>query len=119
MFKDHPKGLMVLFFTEMWERFSYYGMRGILILYMVANIREGGFGLDDTTAAAIYGLYTALVYLLALPGGWFADRIVGQRDAVFYGGSMIAIGNLSLAIPVFRDVFFPTRKRFINWFYGF
>lgn len=107
MFRDHPKGLMVLFFTEMWERFSYYGMRGILILYMVASINEGGFGMDDTTAAAVYGLYTALVYLLALPGGWFADRIVGQRDAVFYGGSLIAAGNLCLAIPMWRDLFFP------------
>jgi POT family proton-dependent oligopeptide transporter len=107
MFKEHPKGLMVLFFTEMWERFSYYGMRGILILYMVATIKDGGFGMDDTTAAAVYGLYTALVYLLALPGGWIADRIVGQRDAVFYGGVLIAAGNLSLAIPELREVFFP------------
>ena len=107
MFKEHPKGLLVLFFTEMWERFSYYGMRGILILYMVAGLNEGGFGMDDTTAAAIYGLYTALVYLLALPGGWIADRILGQRQAVFYGGVFIAIGNLSLAMPIFRDIFFP------------
>ena len=107
MFKEHPKGLIVLFFTEMWERFSYYGMRGILILYMVASVRDGGFGMDDTTAAAVYGLYTALVYLLALPGGWIADRIVGQRDAVFYGGILIAAGNLSLASPVLREVFFP------------
>jgi POT family proton-dependent oligopeptide transporter len=106
VFKEHPKGLMVLFFTEMWERFSYYGMRGILILYMVAAVNEGGFGMDDTTAAAIYGLYTALVYLLALPGGWLADRILGQRKAVFYGGVLIAGGNICLAIPVFREVFF-------------
>jgi len=76
-------------------------------LYMVASIRNGGFGMDDTTAAAVYGLYTALVYLLALPGGWFADRIVGQRQAVFYGGVLIASGNFSLAIPVLREVFFP------------
>jgi POT family proton-dependent oligopeptide transporter len=74
---------------------------------MVASFRDGGFGMDDTTAAAIYGLYTALVYLLALPGGWFADRIIGQRDAVFYGGALIAAGNLSLAIPLLRDLFFP------------
>ncbi len=107
MFKGHPRGLMVLFFTEMWERFSYYGMRGILILYMVASIENGGFGFDDTTAAAIYGLYTALVYLLALPGGWIADRITGQRQAVFYGGILIAAGNLCLAIPTFRNVLFP------------
>ena len=107
MFKEHPTGLMVLFFTEMWERFSYYGMRGILILYMVAGLDQGGFGMDDTTAAAIYGLYTALVYLLALPGGWIADRLIGQRRAVFYGGILIAAGNLSLALPLFRPVFFP------------
>jgi len=107
MFKDHPRGLMVLFFTEMWERFSYYGMRGILILYMVAAIDNGGFGMHDSTAAAIYGLYTALVYLLALPGGWIADRILGQQQAVFYGGILIAAGNLSLAIPQFREIFFP------------
>jgi len=107
MFNKHPKGLMVLFFTEMWERFSYYGMRGILILYMVATIRDGGFGMDDATASAIYGLYTALVYLLALPGGWIADRIVGQRQAVFYGGVLISAGNLSLAIPITREIFFP------------
>lgn len=107
MFRGHPRGLMVLFFTEMWERFSYYGMRGILILYMVAAVDNGGFGMDDSTAAAIYGLYTALVYLLALPGGWVADRILGQQQAVFYGGVLIAAGNLSLAIPMFREMFFP------------
>jgi len=107
MFKDHPRGLMVLFFTEMWERFSYYGMRGILILYMVASIDNGGFGMDDTTAAAIYGLYTALVYLLALPGGWLADRIFGQQKSVFYGGLLIAAGNYMLAIPTLREFFFP------------
>ncbi len=107
MFNEHPRGLMVLFFTEMWERFSYYGMRGILILYMVASLDDGGFGMDDTTAAAIYGLYTALVYLLALPGGWIADRIMGQQKSVFYGGVLIAAGNLSLAIPTLREFFFP------------
>jgi POT family proton-dependent oligopeptide transporter len=107
MFKEHPRGLMVLFFTEMWERFSYYGMRGILILYMVASMQNGGFGFNDVTAAAIYGLYTALVYLLALPGGWIADRILGQRQTIFYGGVLISAGNLSLAVPVLREVFFP------------
>ncbi len=107
MFKEHPRGLIVLFFTEMWERFSYYGMRGILILYMVAAMQDGGFGFDDQTAAAIYGLYTALVYLLALPGGWIADRILGQRQSVFYGGILIAAGNLSLALPIMREIFFP------------
>ena len=79
----HPRGLSTLFFTEMWERFSYYGMRGILLLFLVAAARTGGFGMDDRTGAAIYGLYVGFVYLMALPGGWVADRILGQRRAVF------------------------------------
>lgn len=96
-FFGHPRGLATLFFTEMWERFSYYGMRGVLILFMVDAIQTGGLGLDTPRAAAIYGLYTAGVYLMALPGGWVADRIVGARDAVFYGGILIAAGQFSLA----------------------
>ena len=95
----HPRGLSTLFFTEMWERFSYYGMRGILILFLVAAAQTGGFGMTDERAAAIYGLYTAGVYLLALPGGWIADRILGQRNAVFLGGCIIAAGHFSMAIP--------------------
>ena len=95
----HPRGLSTLFFTEMWERFSYYGMRGILILFLVAAVQTGGFGLTDRTAAAIYGLYTGIVYLMALPGGWVADRILGQRNAVFVGGCIIAAGHFSMAIP--------------------
>ncbi len=98
-FKEHPRGLMVLFFTEMWERFSYYGMRGILTLFLIAELSNGGLGLDKPTAGAIYGLYTGLVYLLALPGGWIADRILGQKRAVFWGGVIIAIGQFTLAIP--------------------
>jgi len=96
-FFGHPRGLATLFFTEMWERFSYYGMRGILILFMVDAIQTGGLGLTDGKAAAIYGLYTAAVYLMALPGGWFADRLVGARNAIFYGGVLIAAGQFSLA----------------------
>ena len=95
----HPRGLSTLFFTEMWERFSYYGMRGILILFLVASAKTGGFGLTDQTAAAIYGLYTGFVYLMALPGGGVADRILGQRSAVFLGGCIIAAGHFSMAIP--------------------
>ncbi len=98
-FKEHPRGLMVLFFTEMWERFSYYGMRGILTLFLIAELSSGGLGLDKPTAGAIYGLYTGLVYLLALPGGWIADRILGQKRAVFWGGLIIALGQFTLAIP--------------------
>ena len=82
----------------MWERFSYYGMRGILILFMVDAIQTGGLGLTVGRAAAIYGLYTAAAYLMALPGGWFADRIVGARNAVFYGGILIAAGQFTLAL---------------------
>jgi POT family proton-dependent oligopeptide transporter len=97
-FFGHPRGLATLFFTEMWERFSYYGMRGILILFMVDAIETGGLGLTVGRAASIYGLYTAAAYLTALPGGWFADRIVGARNAVFYGGAMIAAGQITLAL---------------------
>ena len=95
----HPRGLSTLFFTEMWERFSYYGMRAILVLFLVAAVDSGGFGMDVATATAIYGLYTASVYLLALPGGWVADRLIGQRRAVFVGGVIIAAGHFSMAVP--------------------
>ena len=98
-FFGHPKGLSTLFFTEMWERFSYYGMRALLILFMTAAISEGGLGFSVGKSAAIYGLYTCGVYLLTLPGGWFADRIIGQRRAIWYGGIIIATGHFILAIP--------------------
>ena len=100
-FFGHPRGLATLFFTEMWERFSYYGMRGLLILFLTATTmsENPGMGLDAVTAAAIYGLYTSLVYLLALPGGWVADNIWGQRKAIFIGGCIIAAGHFSMAIP--------------------
>jgi proton-dependent oligopeptide transporter, POT family len=98
-FYGHPYGLSTLFFTEMWERFSYYGMRGFLILYMTAAVSIGGLGLDTATAAAVYGTYTSMVYLMSLPGGWIADRLMGQRRAVLYGGILIAAGHYTLAIP--------------------
>jgi proton-dependent oligopeptide transporter, POT family len=104
-FFGHPKGLATLFFTEMWERLSFYGMRGLLFLFMVGTIETGGMGLDERTSGAIYGLYTMLVYLLALPGGWLADRYFGLRNAVFYGGCIITIGHLCLAMP-FVETFF-------------
>ncbi len=97
-FFGHPRGLMTLFFTEFWERFSYYGMRALLILYMTATVANGGLGFDAAKAGAIYGLYTAGVYLLALPGGWLADQLLGQRRAVFLGGVIIALGHFSLAV---------------------
>src|SRR5512140_2842021 len=82
----HPAGLTTLSFTEMWERFSYYGARAILVFYMVAPPAAGGLGLNTAGATAIYGAYTASVYLTSLPGGWIADRILGARAAVLYGG---------------------------------
>ncbi|TJY59780.1 peptide MFS transporter [Sinimarinibacterium sp. CAU 1509] len=96
----HPSGLSTLFFTEMWERFSYYGMRAILVLAMVAAVESGGMGMDDRTATAVYGIYTAGVYLLSLPGGWIADRLLGQRQAVWYGGILIASGHFTMALPL-------------------
>lgn len=104
-FMGHPRGLATLFFTEMWERFSYYGMRAILILYMTKTMAEGGMGIDDDEGAAIYGLYTMFVYLLALPGGWLADRLYGLQKAVWIGGIIIALGHFSMAIP-FDQTFF-------------
>jgi proton-dependent oligopeptide transporter, POT family len=95
----HPRGLAVLFFTEMWERFSYYGIRAILILFMTASTATGGLGFDVGTASVVYGLFTAMAYLAALPGGWVADRIIGQRKAVLYGGVLIAAGNLLMWLP--------------------
>ncbi len=96
-FLGHPRGLATLFFTEMWERFTYYGMRAVLVLFLVSAVAHGGFGIDDKTATAIYGLYTAGVYLAALPGGWIADRLIGARRAVLFGGIGIALGNAILA----------------------
>jgi proton-dependent oligopeptide transporter, POT family len=96
---SQPPGLYVLFFTEIWERFSFYGMRALLVLYMVAKINDGGIQLSDEVATAIYGLYTAGVYMAALPGGWIADRLLGAQRAVWYGGLVIAAGHFTLAIP--------------------
>jgi POT family proton-dependent oligopeptide transporter len=98
-FFGHPRGLSTLFFSEMWERFSYYGMRAFLLFYMTASVATGGMGLDAATAAPIYGMYTSMVYLANLPGGWVADRLLGQRRAVLYGGILIASGHFSLAVP--------------------
>jgi len=100
-FFGHPWGLSTLFFTEMWERFSYYGMRALLTLFMTtATIGQNpGLGLDVQTAGAIYGMYTALVYILALPGGWVADNLWGQRKAIWVGGWIIALGHFTMAVP--------------------
>jgi proton-dependent oligopeptide transporter, POT family len=92
-----PRGIATLFLTEMWERFSYYGMRAILILFMVATVGDGGLGINDKTASSIYGLYLACAYLTALAGGWIADRLIGAQRAVLSGGVFIMTGNAMLA----------------------
>ena len=97
-FFGHPRGLSTLFFTEMWERFSYYGMRALLLLYMTAPLTAGGLGFDAATGGAIYGLYTSMVYMMTLPGGWIADRLIGPRRAVLFGGILIAAAS-SMAVP--------------------
>ena len=98
----HPRGLSTLFFTEMWERFSYYGMRALLVLFMTgaSTAVNPGLGFSVGVAGAVYGLYTFFVYVLALPGGWIADNIWGQRKAVFVGGCIIALGHFAMAGPL-------------------
>src|SRR4051812_28573850 len=86
----HPRGLSTLFFTEMWERFSYYGLRPLLVLFMSAALMQGGFGFDRGQASAIVGIYAASVYLASLPGGWVADRLLGLRRAILYGAICIS-----------------------------
>ena len=107
-FFGHPRGLATLFFTEMWERFSYYGIRPLLVLFMTAALSRGGFGFDRPTASAIVGIYAASVYLASLPGGWIADRWLGLQRAIWTGGVFIALGHLSIALSsVFsRPTFF-------------
>jgi proton-dependent oligopeptide transporter, POT family len=94
----HPRGLNTLFFTELWERFSYYGMRAILILYMTSSAASGGLGMSAAQAAPIYGLYTAGVYFTAIPGGWIADRLLGLQRSVLAGAILIALGHYCLAL---------------------
>ena len=97
-FFGHPKGLGLLFATEMWERFSYYGLRPLLVLFMAAALQDGGFGFDRTDASAIVGIYAACVYLASLPGGWIADRWLGLRRAILIGAVLITAGHLAIGI---------------------
>ena len=97
-FLGHPRGLSTLFFTEMWERFSYYGMRAILTLFMVAAVESGGLGMSPAEAAPVYAIYTSLVYLVTIPGGWVADNFIGPRKSVLYGGIVIMLGHICLAL---------------------
>ena len=100
-FFGHPIGLSTLFFTEMWERFSYYGLRPLLVLYMAAALNDGGFGWERSQASAIVGIYAACVYLASLPGGWVADRLLGLRRAIFIGAVLISCGHLSIGLSAF------------------
>ena len=95
----HPAGLYVLFFTELWERFSYYGMRALFTLFLVAKTQgdNPGFGWSNSEAIALYGWYTMLVYLASVPGGWIADNLLGQKKTVLLGGALLCVGHTVLA----------------------
>jgi len=102
-FFGHPWGLSTLFFTEMWERFSYYGLRPLLVLFMSAALAQGGFGMDRGQASAIVGIYAASVYLASLPGGWIADRLLGLRRAIMTGAVLISCGHISIGLSAFAN----------------
>ena len=100
-FFGHPLGLRTLFFTDLWVRMSYYGMRGLLVLYMtIGVVGNPGLGWSNIEANAIYGIYAGMVYFLALPGGWLADNLLGYQKAVLYGALIIMFGHFTLAIPL-------------------
>jgi POT family proton-dependent oligopeptide transporter len=105
-FFGHPKGLSTLFFTEMWERFSFYGIRPLLILFMTAALVDGGFGFERETASSIVGIYALSVYLASLPGGWVADRLLGLRRSIYYGGILIACGHIAIGLSAFLPMQF-------------
>ncbi|WP_405021446.1 peptide MFS transporter [Kitasatospora sp. NBC_00070] len=105
-FFGHPRGLATLFMTEMWERFSFYGMRSLLVLFLAVPVDQGGIGLDTVTAASVYSVYNSLIYMLAIPGGWIADRVWGARRAVLIGGLVIMGGHFALAVPLSATFWF-------------
>jgi POT family proton-dependent oligopeptide transporter len=104
-FFGHPRGLSTAFFTEMWERFSFYGLRAVVFLYMTVKVSDGGLEWSVAKAGAVYGTYAALVYMLSLPGGWVADKLLGLRRSVLYGGLLIMAGQLTLALPTPAGLF--------------
>ncbi|MGU3842895.1 peptide MFS transporter, partial [Vibrio diabolicus] len=95
----HPRGLFLLFGTELWERFSYYAMRAILVLYLTDTTMNGGLGWSTKDALDLYGIYTGLVYITPLIGGYLADNYLGQRRSILLGGALMAIGQFTLALP--------------------
>ena len=101
----HPSGLYVLFFTEMWERFSYYGMRAILVLFLVSSFTDGGWGWERSEALTLYGIYTGLVYITPIFGGLIADKVLGYRKAVIIGAFVMTLGHAAMALEVFNDFF--------------
>ena len=102
----HPSGLFVLFFTEMWERFSYYGMRALLVLFLTATLLDEGWGWERADALVLYGWYTGLVYLTPIIGGFIADKVMGYRRAIVLGAFIMTLGHASMALEVFADAFF-------------
>jgi proton-dependent oligopeptide transporter, POT family len=106
-FFGHPKGLSTLFFTEFWERFSYYGLRPLLVLFMAAALADGGFGIERSQASAIVGIYAGSVYLASLPGGWVADRLLGLRRAIMLGAVLISLGHISIGLSSFAHTRLP------------
>ena len=107
----HPAGLFTLFFTEMWERFSYYGMRALLVLFLVSDIAEGGWEWTNAEAGQLYALYTGLVYVTPIFGGLLADKLLGYRKAVVVGAILMTAGHASMAMdtPIFLPIIFtPT-----------
>ncbi|WP_416444596.1 peptide MFS transporter [Leeuwenhoekiella sp. A16] len=102
----HPSGLFVLFFTEMWERFSYYGMRALLVLFLVTSIIDEGWGWERADALMLYGWYTGLVYLTPIIGGLIADKLMGYRNAIILGAFLMTLGHASMALEIFSDPFF-------------
>ena len=107
-FFGHPRGLSTLFFTETWERFSYYGMRAILLFYMYYAVTKGGLGINQTVAASIMAIYGSMVYLSSVVGGWLSDRIWGSRKTVFYGGVLIMFGHIALSLPFAKGALFAS-----------
>ncbi|ULG74767.1 peptide MFS transporter [Macrococcus brunensis] len=98
-FFGHPKGLGILFFVEFWERFSYYGMRAILVYYMYDKVVNGGLGMDQTTASSIASMYGALIFMTGIFGGWLADRVLGSRRSLMYGAVLIMAGHIAMSLP--------------------